>query len=226
MKQYTNLVLAIPHAVGEPLDFDWRKIPDVAASARRWTDWHTDKLFGIEDDRIAIVKGRTSRFDCDDERLENEDDRICRSAIEGCVDLQAIGARPWNARLSEWFRYRAELMAAAALGERPLIVDCHSFPSDLDKDVDVCIGFNEDGSKPGNDVLGYLQGRFAEAGYKTVFNKPYSNSIAPLGYRGHSVMIEVSKRCYLADDEVEVGPGFAAFHTLLAKIYWDLLDEE
>ena len=25
MKQYTNLVLAIPHAVGEPLDFDWRK---------------------------------------------------------------------------------------------------------------------------------------------------------------------------------------------------------
>ena len=117
-------------------------------------------------------------------------------------------------------------MAAAALGERPLIVDGHSFPSDLDKDVDVCIGFNEDGSKPGNDVLGYLQGRFAGAGYKTVFNKPYSNSIAPLGYRGHSVMIEVSKRCYLADDEVEVGPGFAAFHTLLAKIYRDLLDEE
>ena len=94
MKQYANLVLAIPHAVGEPLDFDWRKIPDVAASARRWTDWHTDKLFGVEDDRIAIVKGRTSRFYCDDERLENEDDRICRSAIEGCVDLQAIGARP------------------------------------------------------------------------------------------------------------------------------------
>ena len=59
-----------------------------------------------------------------------------------------------------------------------------------------------------------------------MFNKPYSNSIAPLGYRGHSVMIEVSKGCYLADDEVEVGPGFAVFHTLLAKIYWDLLDEE
>ena len=35
MKQYANLVLAIPHAVGEPLDFDWRKMPDVAVSAQR-----------------------------------------------------------------------------------------------------------------------------------------------------------------------------------------------
>ena len=226
MKRYSNLVLAIPHAMGNPLDYDWRVMPVVAASARRWTDWHTDKLFGVEDDRIAIVKGRTSRFDCDDERLEDEDDRICRYAIEGGVDTRTIGARAWNVRLSEWFRYRAELMSAAACGECPLIVDCHSFPSTLDEDVDICIGFNEDGSKPGDDVLEYLCGRFAGAGYRTEFNRPYSNSIAPVGYRGHSVMIEVSKRCYLADDEVEVGPGFGTLHALLATIYGDLLDEE
>ena len=223
MAPYTNIVLAIPHAVGESLYFDWRRMPDVAESARRWTDWHTDKLFGVEDGRITIVKGRTSRFDCDDERLENEGDRICRYAREGGVDLQTIGARSWNALLSEWFRYRAELMSAAAYGASPLIVDCHSFPSDLDDDVDICIGFNEDGSKPDNGVLEYLRGRFVGAGYKTAFNRPYSNSIAPLGYRGHSVMIEVSKRCYLAEDEVEIGPGFAALHALLASIYEDLL---
>lgn len=226
MKRYSNLVLAVPHAIGEPLDYDWREMPVVAASARRWTDWHTDRLFGVEDARIAIVKGRTSRFDCDDERLEGEDDRICRYAIEGGVDTRTIGARAWNVRLSEWFRYRAELMSAAARGECPLIVDCHSFPSALDGDVDVCIGFNEDGSKPGDDVLEYLRGRFAGAGYRTEFNRPYSNSIAPVGYRGHSVMIEVSKRCYLADDEVEIGPGFGTLHVLLVSIYRDLLDEE
>lgn len=226
MKRYSNLVLAIPHAMGNPLDYDWRVMPVVAASARRWTDWHTDKLFGVEDDRIAIVKGRTSRFDCDDERLEDEDDRICRYAIEGGVDPQMIGARAWNVRISEWFHYRAELMSAAARGECPLIVDCHSFPSTLDEDVDICIGFNEDGSKPGDDVLEYLCGRFAGAGYRTEFNRPYSNSIAPVGYRGHSVMIEVSKRCYLADDEVEIGPGFGTLHALLATIYGDLLAEE
>ena len=226
MERYTNLVLAIPHAVGEPLDFDWRKIPDVAASARRWTDWHTDRLFGVDDGRITIVKGLLSRFDCDDERLEHEGDRICRYAKEGGIDLQSIGAKSLNDRLSEWFRYRAELMAAAAHGERPLIIDCHSFPSDLDYDVDICIGFNEDGSMPGNYVLEYLRGRFVEVGYKVAFNRPYSNSIVPLGYRGHSVMIEVSKRCYLAEDEVGVGPGLASLHTLLETIYQDLLVEE
>ena len=223
MNPYTNLIIAIPHAKGDPLDFDWRNVPAVAESARRWTDWHTDKLFTAEDERIAVVKGRLSRFDCDDERLEDEADRICRYAIEGGMDRKAIKASSWNARLAEWFRYRSELMSAAALGERPLIVDCHSFPSDLDDEVDVCIGFNEDSSRPGDDVLESLKGRFSAAGYKTSFNRPYSNSIAPIGYRGHSVMIEISKRCYLAEDEIAIGPGFESMHNMLVSIYSELL---
>lgn len=221
--EYTNIVLAIPHAAGWPIDFDWQRLPRVSESVRRWTDWHTDKLFGVEDKRIAVVRGGLSRFDCDDERLEHEGDRICRYALEGGIDTQTIGAKEWNFRLAEWFRYRAELMLAAAGGERPLIIDCHSFPSDLDEDVDICIGFNEDESKPSDEVLEYVRGRFETAGFRVAFNRPYSNSIAPVGYRGHSVMIEVSKRCYLAEDEVEIGPGFAALHSLLASIYEDLL---
>ena len=36
----------------------------------------------------------------------------------------------------------------AASEDVTLIVDCHSFPSDIAPDVDVCLGFNEDASRP------------------------------------------------------------------------------
>ena len=220
---YTNIVLAVPHSVGVPLDFDWRGDAKVAASARRWTDWHTDDLFGVEDARIVVVKGRLSRFDCDDERLEDEDDRLCRYAQEGGIDINEIDAKQWNARLAEWFRYRAELMAASASGARPLIIDCHSFPSDLAPDVDICIGFNEDVTKPSEETLAVVAGAFRAAGYAVAFNNPYSNAIAPLGYRGHSLMIEVNKRCYLDADEMNSGEGFAMLNKTLVSLYRSLL---
>ena len=223
IEKYTNIVLAVPHAVGVPLDFDWRGDEKVAASARRWTDWHTDDLFGVEDARIVVVKGRLSRFDCDDERLEDEGDRLCRYAIEGGIDQREIGARPWNARLAEWFRYRAELMSAVAQGERPLIIDSHSFPSDLAPDVDICIGFNEDSSKPSEETLAVVTDAFSAAGYAVAHNCPYSNAIAPVGYRGHSLMIEVNKRCYLDADGLDIGEGFAKLHQTLSSIYAKLL---
>ena len=223
IEKYTNIVLAVPHAGGVPLDFDWRGDAKVAASARRWTDWHTDELFGVEDARISIVKGRLSRFDCDDERLEDEGDRLCRYAIEGGIDQREVGARSWNARLAEWFRYRAELMAAVAQGDRPLIIDCHSFPSDLAPDVDICIGFNDDCSKPSDEVLAVVTDAFNAAGYTVAHNRPYSNAIAPLGYRGHSLMIEVNKRCYLDAAELDIGVGFVKLHQTLSSIYTKLL---
>ena len=226
MKPYTNIILAIPHANGAPLDFDWRNVPAVAKLVRLWIDWHTDKLFAVEDGRIAVVKGRLSRFDCDDERLEDEPDRICRYAIDAGMDIQTIKASNWNARLAEWFRYRAELMSATARGDRPLIVDCHSFPSEFCNDVDVCIGFNEDATKPDVGVLEWIMDRFISAGYRTSYNRPYSNAIAPYGYRGHSVMIEINKRCYLADDEMSIGPGFDTMHDTLVSIYSALLCDE
>jgi len=39
-----------------------------------------------------------------------------------------------------------------ALCEDALLLDCHSFPSEMG-DVDICIGFNEDWAKPAKDTL-------------------------------------------------------------------------
>ena len=67
---------------------------------------------------------------------------------------------------------------------------------------------------------------FKAAGYMVAHNRPYSNAIAPLGYRGHSLMIEVNKRCYLDADELDVGDGFAKLHQTLSSIYNCLLESQ
>ena len=201
---YSGLVLAIPHSVSKPADLDWTSDQSVMAEVVRWTDWHTDKLFGdaLDDTRVIPVLSKMSRFDCDCERLEHEQDRINRFRLVN-KDLRAPlvpEAHSCNRRLAEWFRFRFRLMEAVSLcGPCPIIIDCHSFPPDIDPAVDVCIGFNEDATKPPQEVLDAVAAIFRDKGYAVEFNRPYSNSIAPVGYVGHSIMIEVSKRSYLAD---------------------------
>jgi hypothetical protein len=59
-----------------------------------------------------------------------------------------------------------------------LLLDCHSFPSEL-SDVDICIGFNEDWSKPNKDTIELAVNLFEDCGYKVGINEPYSNSETP-----------------------------------------------
>jgi len=219
---YTNLVLAIPHAVGHPADVDWSKDATAAAARDRWTDWETDRLFSVAMEGVAVVSCPMSRLDVDVERLEAETDRICNFGhLVGTT--HTLPPSQCNGRLAEWFRYRTELMLAAAKGERPLILDCHSFPGDLAPDVDVCIGFNTDGTRPSDEAINAVTETFRAAGYETAHNRPYGNAIAPFGYRGHSLMVEVSKRCYLDPEERHIGTGFSKLRQTLAAVYGLLL---
>lgn len=83
------------------------------------------------------------------------------------------------------------------LCEDALLLDCHSFPEDMG-DVDVCIGFNEDWSKPSKELLEYTVNLFEDNGYSVGINYPYSNSEAPVClFTYQSMMLEVNKRVYL-----------------------------
>ncbi len=219
---YTNIVMAVPHSVGTPCGEDWSRRGRIAAERDRWTDWLTDELFDCREYGAQMVVGRVSRYDCDLERLEGEDDRLCKyTEVEGCGMKAAPGFS--NRMLAEWYRYRAEVLECAAMDERPLIVDCHSFPEDLAPDVDICIGFNEDESCPPQKVLEAVAERFSGAGYSVKFNHPYSNALAPVGYIGHSMMIEVNKHCYLDAGWIQKGDGFNRLHECICSVVRVLL---
>lgn len=220
-KPYTNIVLAVPHAEDKPSRIDWSTEKGVIKERDRWTDWLTDELFFSHEASVVMVRGNVSRLDCDLERLEGENDRLCKFQNYS-ADHMKVSRSFSNRMLSEWFRYRAEVLEAASLGEHPLIVDCHSFPEDLAADVDVCIGFNDDASRPPQDVLDGLARIFRENGFAVAFNQPYANALAPVGYQGHSLMIEVNKRCYLTDERKK-GAHYVKLRNCLRKIYKVLL---
>lgn len=223
-KRYTNLVLGIPHAVPTPAFEDWRTIPGAREEAERFTDWATDELFASDDPRVTAVKAKFSRMDCDAERLEDEPDRLCKFVRHlGEGGPSRVPASVRNRCLAAWFGYRADLMCAAAQGDSPLIVDCHSFPSDLAPDVDICIGFNEDASKPAAATLELVAHIFRDAGYSVAFNRPYANAIAPMGYVGHSLMIEVNKRTYMNEQTREKSARFNHLQSTIRKVCHALL---
>lgn len=192
-KPYTNLVLAIPHAVSTPMDVDWTGDDRIIALRDRYTDWFTDELFISRLFGVKTVRGEVSRLDCDLERLEDEPDRI---AYFTSVTGDVLTSGQINRRVSLWHQYRKDVLAAAE-GEYPLTIDCHSFPSDLAPEVDVCLGWNDDASRPPSDVLQVVKSYFEKLGYRVGENTPFANAISPLGYEGHSLMIEVNKHCYM-----------------------------
>ena len=80
-----------------------------------------------------------------------------------------------------------------------LLLDCHSFPEEL-SDIDICIGYNEDWSKPDKETIELAVNLFEDYGYVVGINEPYSNSETPdcpFGYQ--SIMLEVNKKTYMED---------------------------
>ena len=228
--EYTKIVAAIPHSVSRAHYWQWQDEPHVKKSLNRWTDWFTDELFGSELSGVTVVKANMSRFECDVERLEGEEDWLCRFVRERKDELEHTDTKEWvlrnamrrNQYLADWYRYRAEILNAAH-EDVTLIVDCHSFPSDVALDVDVCLGYNEDASRPSQQTIEQVAKVFRDAGYSVAFNHPYANAIAPIGYIGHSLMIEVSKRTYMDEQTLQKTGGFDRLKNTIDSVYRELL---
>ena len=105
-----------------------------------------------------------------------------------------------------------------------LIIDCHSFPSDL-ADIDICIGYNDDASRPDQEMIDSVARLFDGAGFKVGLNNPYSNSITPkkpIDYK--SLMIEVNKRCYMNERTLARTVGYNIISGLVNNLYHDVLN--
>ena len=195
---FSRIVLHLPHA-SPVIPFgvnSWDR--GVEKEIERWTDWYSDWLFLSPDPRVIPVAYPFSRFFCDVERLQND-------------PLDALGQGIVYRRFGELERRipkRDVLWAQrsysehhgrlrALIDEGTLLVDCHSFPSDL-SDVEICIGVNDDWSRPPDRALSLAVEHFSKAGYRVGLNNPYSNAVSPeCGFLYSSLMIELNKKTYM-----------------------------
>lgn len=208
---YNHIVLNEPHASVEGLydadksfwKMDFRFMNEVII---KWTDWHTDYLFhGLTDHRIDTVRFPYSRFVVDAERLWNDP---MENIGQGIVykrfdDYQRVVPHELELKLLRlWHWHQSRLRNALTDGD--LLLDCHSFPEHL-SDVDICIGYNEDWSKPSKGMIEMAVNHFMDRGYKVGVNYPYSNSETPdCKFRYHSLMLEVNKKAYLKPGSIQL----------------------
>lgn len=205
MKKYNRIILNIPHSSAK-LVSKWKHDKDIKTAVERWTDWFTDKIFDIENDNVEKHIFPFSRFFCDVERLLNDPleengDGIIKTTVGNSIRLLTEEER--NEIMTIYHNYLNNLVMNAT--NDTLLIDCHSFPKDLVTNVDICIGFNEDWSKPADDIIQMVKEHFEKEGFTTGLNYPYSNSISPIkGYIEYqSIMIEVNKGVYMKNGEVD-----------------------
>ena len=139
-----------------------------------------------------------SRLVCDAERLDNDP---MEAQGQGLLYRQFGGYKRGMLTPQEsdflYFQRRQHLGAVRnQLTPDSLLIDCHSFPSEL-YDCDICIDHNSDGIYD-EWLVNQVKRQFEKSNYKVTVNKPYSNSLSPeTGLIYKSLMIEVNKRVYM-----------------------------
>ena len=155
VKSYNNIILHIPHASVAGLGYaKWDDEVALIREVRKWTDWYTDLIF-IPGDRLMVksITADYSRFVVDVERMVNDP---LNDIGQGIVYTKFNGIKRTldeEERLGMMAYYYAYIkQLKEMLNEHSLLIDCHSFSSDL-ADVDICIGVNDDRSRPTDFVI-------------------------------------------------------------------------
>ena len=231
---YSGIVCNIPHSGTKfPAGMaEWyaEQGVNLLACASLLTDHYTNRLFGAKLLRTTIVECPLNRICCDVERLI--DDPLEARGLGIQYDLSLItgleiAPRPTKESMMKVYTEHHNQLKKAIekSGRLPLLLDCHSF-SERDnvlnpnahenKDIDICIGYNEDATKPDNRTLYYVAKYFRKRGYRVAFNTPFSNSMTvDTNHPYHSMMIEVNKHCYMNEDTLE--------ETEFGRVYEDIV---
>jgi len=206
MKNIKRIVLNIPHCSTKTVLEEWDS-KEIIDEVYKWTDLFADVLFEPQllspDYDIVSVKGTVSRFTCDFERLVNDPlDKIGQGIIYtqfGKFKREISEQRKQEIMDTIYYPYIEQLKSK--LTDKSLLIDCHSFPTEVARDIDVNLGFNEDWSKPNDEIIALIGDYFKSNGFNIGVNFPYSNSISPeCAFTYPSIMIELNKKLYLNPD--------------------------
>ena len=223
---FDNIVLNIPHASIDGLGTTiWDNKEAILSEVRRWTDWFTDYIFIPEiREEIKVILADYSRFVVDvkrlsDDPLEKDGQGVIYAEFNN--NHRFIEEKERLDLVSYYYSYFNKLKKM--LNEHSLLIDCHSFPSDI-SDVDICIGYNDDWTKPTEFVIELVSKFFNSHGYKVGVNSPYAESISPTtGFVYSSLMIDVNKRTYLDEQTLRLNNNAQELRKQLSVLYSILL---
>lgn len=219
----TDIVLNIPHSSLDLRTAQYQGEGSIEKAIKEWTDIGTDLIFRSDLPNVRPVIFPYNRFYCDCERLLNDTlnakgNGIYYTEFGGikriCDEYEA--EQVYRLYLKHIDNVRSEIKNGTTL-----LIDCHSFPAQL-ADVDVCIGFNEDETKPDAQTTSTFIRHFQSYGYSVEINKPYSNSFSPHSeFHYKSIMIELNKRLYLLEgSSTECDPErIQSLNTIINKLY-------
>lgn len=224
-----TIVLNIPHAT-PCSDFTAWSDPDVIkAEHDKWTDWHTDTIFKDHKDRVIVHKACRSRYDVDMERLpedpmEEQGQGIRYTSSKDGKSVRKATETHLATAKADYASYHKELKELTK-AEGTLLIDCHSFPSDYAEagnasgaEVDICIGFNDDSSRPSDELIAMVKEHFEGAGYSVGVNSPFSNSIVGTP-TCPSIMIELNKKVYLNEKTHDLLPWAYKLNQVINRLY-------
>lgn len=230
MEKFKKIILNIPHSSIVNYDYGWNGRQNFFNETKDLVDWHTDIIFNCNSDLemkklVVPIVFPYSRFYIDFERLVNDPmesigQGILYTEYKGHKRTIDVFTKEYLLSLYEAHRKRFD----AELLNGTILVDCHSF-SDDGSGIDVCIGFNEDESKPTNETIEAIEKCFTEKGYVVALNKPFSNSItpkSPIDYK--SVMIEINKKTYMDEKTLLLhNDNYKKIEYCINKVYKALL---
>lgn len=109
------------------------------------------------------------------------------------------------------------------LDEHTLVIDgCSLSPNQIG--IDVCIGVNDDWSRPSNFVVGLVEEGFRRHGYKVRVDELCPEPLSPLiDIRYSSVMIAVNKHQYINGRTIDEKDETSKLKQTLGEIYSVLL---
>ena len=233
---YQNIVLHIPHSSTVVLEHLEKQNPDAVRPLREnsfnLVDYYTHSLFlpDKEHPRIHSIVAPYLRTLVDMERMTDEPLEEKGFGIVSKWALDLYGEAFRKQALCWYNEYHRSAMMQLNTLKTPLLIDCHSFsasPTPLcacPPDVDICIGWNEDETRPTQDVLDLVISYFVNLGYSVGLNEPFSNSKTfPGATDYHSLMIEINKRCYMNEETLKKTNGFIKLHADLQELYRLLL---
>ena len=222
-----KLLLHIPHSSTSFPDESGYTFDDLNADERLLIDYYADELFLPEkpSEQIDSVVFLYCRLCCDVERLVNDPLEKDRLGLHYNRNHRSFLAK------EEAFSIYADYHASVAkklvsMGDGTLLIDCHSFSSipnmlnDNPPDIDICIGYNEDDTKPDEAIISRIANHFKALGYKVGINTPFSNSKTfPVPVQYSSVMIEVNKRLYMDEKTMEKTEGFEKVKRVILELF-------